>query len=117
MIVAAVDDLLVRSKIQAAARLLGIEVVFIRSAEDLLARARTARPSLIVIDLDSGHLRPADLVAMLKREADLGAVRTVGFVSHVRADRIAAARAAGIDEVLARSAFAARLPALLAEAG
>jgi hypothetical protein len=37
----------------------------------------------------------------------------LGFVSHVDSDVIAAARAAGIDEVLARSAFAARLAEIL----
>jgi hypothetical protein len=35
----------------------------------------------------------------------LGAVRTVGFASHVDDDLLAAARAAGCDEVLARSVF------------
>jgi len=37
----------------------------------------------------------------------------VGFVSHVQTETIAAARAAGIDEVMARSAFVARLATLL----
>jgi hypothetical protein len=40
--------------------------------------------------------------------------RVVGFVSHVDAERIAAAREAGIGEVLARSRFVEILPALLA---
>jgi hypothetical protein len=37
----------------------------------------------------------------------------VGFVSHVRADLIDAARSAGVGEVLARSAFTARLAEIL----
>jgi hypothetical protein len=37
----------------------------------------------------------------------------LGFVSHVQTDTIAAAKAAGIDDVLARSAFADRLSDIL----
>jgi hypothetical protein len=43
-------------------------------------------------------------------------VPVVAFASHVRADLIAEARAAGADRVLARSAFVAELPALVARA-
>lgn len=114
MILAAVDDLLFRSKIQRASQEVGAAVRFVSSPEELFAQARAQRPSLILIDLDNPRLRPAETVAMLKRDETLGVVRTVGFVSHVRADLVAAAREAGIDQVLARSAFAARLPDLLA---
>jgi hypothetical protein len=38
----------------------------------------------------------------------------VGFVSHVDVTTIDAARAAGVEEILARSAFAMKLPDLLA---
>jgi PleD family two-component response regulator len=117
MILAAVEDLLVRAKIQTAARRVGAEVRFVHSADELLAQARAARPSLVLIDLDSDRLRPLDMLAALATDAALAAVRTVGVVSHLRRERIAAARAAGIDDVLARSAFAARLPDLLLRAG
>jgi len=40
-------------------------------------------------------------------------VPTVGFVSHVQANLIADARRAGVDQVLARSAFVTQLPQLL----
>ncbi len=39
--------------------------------------------------------------------------RTIGFVSHVQSDVIDAARSAGVGEVLARSAFTARLADIL----
>jgi hypothetical protein len=39
--------------------------------------------------------------------------RVIGFGSHVDRDLLAAARAAGCDQVLARSAFFSRLPQLL----
>ena len=40
----------------------------------------------------------------------------MGFVSHVDTQLILLARQAGVDEVMARSAFAANLPKILVEA-
>lgn len=116
MILAAVEDLLFRSKIQRAATETGVAVVFVRSSEEVLAQARAARPTLLLVDLDSPRLRAADIVAALKQDDTLRTIPTVGFVSHVRADLVAAARRAGIDEVVARSAFVARLRDLLVAA-
>ena len=50
----------------------------------------------------------------MKSDAALASIPTVGYVSHVHVDMINAARAAGVDDVLARSAFTTRLPELLA---
>jgi hypothetical protein len=49
----------------------------------------------------------------MKHDAALSSIRTLGFVSHIDAATIDAARAAGVDEVLARSAFTAGLVDLL----
>ena len=49
----------------------------------------------------------------MKQDPELGSIRTLGFVSHVDAERIQAARAVGIDEVMARSAFATQLADIL----
>ncbi len=116
MIVAVVDDLLFSSKIRAAAGHAGRRIVFVRSGAAVLDDIRTQRPGLIVIDLDRDSLDPIGVIRALKSDADLRATRVVGFVSHVHGERIAEARAAGIDTVLARSAFAASLPAIVAGA-
>ena len=113
MILAAVADLMFSSKIRAAAGLAGADVRFARTAEDLLRQARELRPSRVLLDLNAAPLAPIETIARLKGDADLAAIPIVGFVSHVQADVIAAARAAGIDEVMARSAFVTRLPELL----
>jgi PleD family two-component response regulator len=116
MILAAVDDLMFASKISAAAKQRGLQVSFSKSADDTLQQARTAKPGLIIFDLNSTRLDPLRTVSALKADSELGAIRTLGFVSHVQADLIASARAAGLDEVLARSAFTARLGEILAGA-
>jgi len=113
MILAAVDDLMFASKISTAARQLGVDVVFARSSEEVLHHARSLRPQLAIFDLNSRRVDPLATIAALKADSELAGVRTLGFVSHVQTEIIDAARRAGIDEVLARSAFSARLGEIL----
>ncbi len=117
VILAIVDDLMAASKIRAAAARVGALVVFARSREGALAEMRAARPSLVVVDLDSPRTDPIGTIEAVRRDPSLADVPAVGFVSHVRTEVIAAARQAGISEVLARSAFADKLPDILARAG
>ena len=116
MIVCAIDDLIFSIKISTAAKQLKADVYFERTADKVVATVREKKPTLVIFDLNSARMRPLDAVAALKRDPELGAIRTLGFVSHVDAATIEAARATGIDEVLARSAFAARLGEILTTA-
>jgi DNA-binding NarL/FixJ family response regulator len=113
MILAAVDDLLFSSKIRTTAKLAGVELTFARTPSEILEQARALRPSLVIFDLNSTKANPIETVTAMKRDADLAPIRTLGFVSHVHTGLIDAARAAGIDEVMARSAFAGRLADIL----
>jgi DNA-binding NarL/FixJ family response regulator len=115
MVLAAVDDLLFSSKIRATAKQLGVDVTFARTPDDILAQARQLKPSLAIFDLNSGKTDPVRTIGLLKSEGV--EVRTVAFASHVHVDLIQAARSAGADEVLPRSAFAARLAEILSKAG
>ena len=115
MIVAAIDDLIFSIKVKTAAKSLNADVYFERSADKLLDTIREKRPALIIFDLNS-RLRPVDAIAALKRDPDLKAIRTLGYVSHVDTATIDAARAAGIDQVMARSAFVTGLGEILTSA-
>ncbi len=112
MILAAVNDLMLASRIRAASPVTA-RLQFARTGDEVVERARALRPSLILLDLNGAGFDSVDTITRLKSDPDLRDIRIVGFVSHVQADLVAAARAAGIDEVLARSAFVARLPELL----
>ena len=113
MVIAGVSDLMMASKIRSAAAAGGTEVRFAAGTAALLDAARTSNPSLVLLDLDDSRLDAIAVVGALRSEPALASLRVLGFVSHVHADRIAAARQAGIDDVLARSAFVGRLPELL----
>lgn len=98
--VAFVPDLMDRSRFD------GMDHVSFVALSGLVEAA--ARADVVVVDLG----RPGALDAV----ADVSAlgVRVIGFGSHVDADLLEQARAAGCDQVLARSRFFADLHALLA---
>jgi DNA-binding NarL/FixJ family response regulator len=113
MVLVAVDDLLFSSKIRTTAKQAGVEIAFARSPEEILEQARTMRPTLAIFDLNSAKTDPVATIAALKADPALSAIRTIGFASHVHTGLIAAARQAGADDVLARSAFAGNLAEIL----
>jgi DNA-binding NarL/FixJ family response regulator len=117
MVLCAIDDLMFSIKISTAAKALGVDIYFERAAENVVPRIRETRPSLVIFDLNSGRLQPLDVIRTMKADAELTGIHTLGYVSHVQTETIAAARQAGIDEVLARSAFADRLGQILTSAG
>ena len=117
MILVAVDDLMFSSKIRATAKGVGAEISFARTPPEILSQARELKPSLIIFDINSPKADAVNTVAALKADPDLQAIRTAGFVSHVDTRMIMAAREAGMDDVMARSAFAANLAQILSDAG
>jgi DNA-binding NarL/FixJ family response regulator len=112
-ILAAVDDFLFRSKIRATAKHVNIDVTFAQTPDDILAKARELKPSLIIVDLNSQKADPIATIAALKADSALASIPAIGFASHVHAELIAAARSAGADQVMARSAFAGNLAEIL----
>ena len=116
MIVCVLDDLLFSVKISTAAKAVGADVYFERVPGMAVTSIREKRPTLVIFDLNSARMRPLDVIGTLKSDASTKDIRTLGFVSHVHTDMIAAARHAGVDDVLARSAFAEQLGEILRSA-
>ena len=112
MIVALVDDLLFLSKIQETAKHLGVAVESV-GITDLPKRAIEGVPSALIIDLNHRSGKALEVLRALKSGLKTKDLAAIGFVSHVQEDLIAAARDAGCDLVLARSAFVRQLPGLL----
>jgi hypothetical protein len=101
---ALVRDLLFTSRITATARATDVPITIVRNPADL--QPTPARRLLVDLNL------PAALEAAAEWKRLTGCPVT-GFVSHVDADTIARARAAGLDQVLPRSRFVEMLPDLL----
>ena len=116
-VLAAVEDLLFRSKISETADVVGVETAFPRNPKKLLEALRASPPDLLVLDLNSARFEPLELLRIVKSEGALQNVRTVGFLSHVQGDLALAARESGCDRVMARSAFVENLPRVLSGDG
>jgi PleD family two-component response regulator len=114
---AAVEDLLFRSKISETAVQLGIEASFPRSPKKLSEALKDAPPNLLILDLNSSRFEPLQLLRTVKSDEETRDVRTVGFLSHVQKDLAVAAKEAGCDRVMARSAFTKDLPKVLSGEG
>jgi CheY-like chemotaxis protein len=115
MILAAVEDLLFSSKIRTVGKQVGVDLVFARTPQEVLDRARAngGQLTLVVFDLNAAKTDPLNTIAALKSDPELSRIPVLGFASHVHVDLIRAARQAGADDVLPRSAFAANLPQIL----
>jgi PleD family two-component response regulator len=112
-VLAAVEDLLFKSKISGTADSLGVAVRFPRSPRKLLESLRDDPPGLLILDLNSDRFEPLQLLQAVNSDETLTSVRTLGFLSHVQKDLAVAAREAGCDRIMARSAFTKNLPEIL----
>ena len=111
-IVALVEDLFFLAKIRETAKAVGVTVVTVDSRRGPAGVAE-AQPQAIFIDLNSRGLSAVDWIQALKADPATQPIRIVGFASHVQEQLISAARGAGCDTVMARSAFTQQLPHLL----
>ncbi len=114
-VVAVVPDLFFATRITETAARLAVTLETPAPAEALDA-IRRRPPDLVILDLRAAG-EPLALARALKTDPATRSVPIVGFYPHVEGALREGALAAGVDQVLPRSAFTARLPALLAGEG
>jgi len=108
---AAVDDLIFLTKIRETAKQVGVGITT-ASPPPSPDAVVTDQPKGILLEL-SARNHALEWVRALKANAATRSIPIVAFASHVESDLISAARLAGCNRVLARSAFTQQLPALL----
>jgi hypothetical protein len=111
MVLAWVPDLMDRSRLTAACP----DVRFARDGAELVALvgAVTGESAAAVVVVDLARPGALDVVATLRATP----ARVVAYGSHVDRELLAAARGAGADTVLARSALFAGLPGTIGRSG
>lgn len=99
-------DLMCSSRVAGAAAAVGTAIEVAMTPGSLLAQAAGKR--LVILDLD---FRGIDLAGLLPQLRGLSPppARVIAFGPHVHAASLAAARAAGCDEVLSRGQFYAQV--------
>ena len=109
-IVACVEDLFFRSKIDATARHLNVPVQFVTVAQ--LKKACGKETGAVLLEL-SGTGDPMAVVRAMRAAAATAPLPVIGFLSHVDKELAGQAAAAGVTRVMARSEFSETLPELL----
>ncbi len=112
-IVVVVEDLIFLSKIQQTAKLTGIEteMVQIQKLGERLSAPDSV--SAVIFDLNHRSGQAVESLRAMKTDPRTRQIPAIAFLSHVQADLAKAARDAGCDLLLARSAFTEQLPELL----
>lgn len=115
-VVGLVADVLDRSRIQGVARAVGTDVEFASDPDELLNLIDDSTVT-VFIDLSDSKVRPFEAIVRIGaiRRAGGEPPALIGFIAHADKEGSAAAKEAGCDEVLARSAFFRRLSLVLAK--
>jgi hypothetical protein len=108
-IVAVVEDLFFRSKIEATARHLNVPVRFVKAQE---LSKEIAGAAAVLLELGSNGEAVA-AVRKLRGDETSGDVPVIGFLSHVDKEIAKQAESAGVTRVMPRSQFSEGLPDLL----
>jgi len=102
------DDMIFSSRITGTAQALGLKVNAVKSAKNLMAQAKERTPTCVILDLSHPDLRVPESIGELQ-EVCSPMPRLVAYGSHVDAAALRAAREAGCNIVLPRSAFVEQL--------
>lgn len=112
---ALVPDLFFATRIAEAATSAGVPLAMLQGDQAaMLEQLRRDPPTIVVLDLTAPTALA--LAHAIRADPALAAIRLVGFYSHVDEPTRAAARAAGVHDVLPKSVFTRRLPELISGA-
>jgi len=112
-ILAVVEDLLFTVKISDAAKRAGLDVEFLKSERDVIDKANSEKPLLIILDLNFNAVQPLKLISKLKGNGQMKQISLIGYLSHVQGELKQQAQEAGANIVMARSAFSQNLQQIL----
>jgi DNA-binding NarL/FixJ family response regulator len=107
-----VEDLIFLSKIRQTAQHVGVEIEPVEISR-LAAKVQQASSRAVILDLNHRSGSAVETARALKSCVETRDVHVLGFLSHVQGELAREARDAGLDQVMARSAFNQQLPELL----
>ena len=110
-VIACVEDLFFRSKIEATARHLNVPVRFV-AANELAKACRDKNAAAVLLELSSNG-DALGSVRAIRSEKATAAMPVIGFLSHVDKELARQAESAGVSQVMPRSQFSETLPDLL----
>jgi DNA-binding response OmpR family regulator len=113
LLLAVVDDLFVRSRIDAAAGLAGVEVRYVGSIDEIRAAVGDRPARALLVGMAATRRPWPDLIRQLRAEPSGRGLHVLAFGPHKNLELRAQALDAGADRVVANSAFMRLLPTVL----
>jgi hypothetical protein len=109
------NDLVFPSRVAGIAQSIGARMETASNVAGLIAKITTAaaEPVVVLIDLASSNVAPADIVPILK-SLNTPPHSIIAFGPHVHQQQLDAAKSAGCDMVLTRGQFDSQMATLLA---
>jgi CheY-like chemotaxis protein len=111
-VLAAVTDVFFSVKINETAKRFGLQVEFVKTTEDLMAKV-PENPVLLIIDLNASAFDAISIISKLKGSQETKPISIIGFLSHAQGELKQQAHQAGADMVLPKSTFSVSLPQIL----
>ena len=99
-------------KINDAAKRAGLLIEFLKSSQDVMAKADDG-PAVIILDLNAHSVDPLALIKELKADSRYKKISLIAYLSHVQGELKKQAHDAGCDMVMTRSAFSQNLQTIL----
>jgi hypothetical protein len=117
LLLAIVDDLMVRSGIDAAAGVAGVEVRYAGSFDDVRAAASERPIRALLVGMAATRRPWPSIVQSVRADEATRGLYVLAFGPHRSLDLRSQALDAGVDRVVASSAFTRLLPTLLTTPG
>lgn len=114
-ILVAITDLFFYTKVKDALRQTDFQIEKARAQQDILDKAASASPSLIILNMNDVTLDAFHALEHLKADQALKVIPTLAFANHEEVDTWNRARALGVTKIVSRNEFSARTKALVEE--
>jgi hypothetical protein len=114
LLLAMVDDLFVRSRIDAGADVAGVEVRYVGSFDEIRAASAEGPIRALLVGMAATRRAWPEVVKQTRADDLTRGLYVLAFGPHKNLDIRARALEAGVDRVVANSAFVRLLPTLLA---
>jgi PleD family two-component response regulator len=114
-ILVAITDLFFYTKVKDALRQTNFQIEKARTQQDIVDKAASTSPSLIILNMNDLTLDAFHALEQLQDDPRLHTIPTLAFANHEEVDTWNRAKALGVTKIVSRNEFSARTKALVEE--
>lgn len=114
-ILVAITDLFFYTKVRDALRQPDYQLEKARTQQDIIDKALSANPGVIIFDMNDLTLNAFQGLEKLKADPQLTGIPTLAFANHEEVDTWNRAKALGVTKIVSRNEFSARTRGLVEE--